>query len=163
MDGKTAKGVETHIRGFSSTRDASGVAEILREAREAASWAEADLHGLEMLPGMTAYVSVIAGKICGIVVGRRVLDEAEVLNLAVRPAARRQGMGSALMSRLLEELRRNRVSRVFLEVRESNAGALAFYQRLGFQAVGKRKDYYQDPLESATIMERWLKESTDCA
>ena len=67
------------------------------------------------------------------------------------------------MSRLLEELRRNRVSRVFLEVRESNAGALAFYQRLGFQAVGKRKDYYQDPLESATIMERWLKESTDRA
>ncbi len=53
------------------------------------------------------------------------------------------------------------VSRVFLEVRESNAGAITFYRGLGFQEVGTRREYYQDPKEAATVMELLLRKSTN--
>jgi ribosomal-protein-alanine N-acetyltransferase len=49
---------------------------------------------------------------------------------------------------------------VFLEVRESNVGAIAFYRGLGFEGIGMRRDYYQDPKEAATVMELWLRKFT---
>jgi ribosomal-protein-alanine N-acetyltransferase len=90
-----------------------------------------------------------------------VLDEAEILNFAVRPAARRQGEGRALVRQALQKFAQQQVSRVFLEVRESNTVAIAFYRGLGFESVGVRKDYYRDPLEAATVMDLWLGKSTD--
>jgi ribosomal-protein-alanine N-acetyltransferase len=141
--------------------DAAAVTEILREAREAASWSEEALRGTVELHGVSAYVSERGGTISGIVIGRRVLDEAEVLNLAVRESDRRQGEGRALVKRLLEKFTEQGVTRVFLEVRESNARAIAFYGGLGFLAVGARKDYYQAPNEAASVMELWLRKSTD--
>jgi len=149
------------IREFDATADAREVAAILREAREAASWSEEALLETALLPGVAAFVSERSDAISGIVVGRQVLDEAEILNLAVRQGARRQGEGRALVRRALQEFTERQVSRVFLEVRESNAGAIGFYGELGFVAVGKRKDYYRDPIEAATVMELWLGKSTD--
>jgi [ribosomal protein S18]-alanine N-acetyltransferase len=148
------------IRAFRGAEDAGQVAEILREAREAASWSEEALRETVGLAGVSAFVSERDRSISGIVVGRQVLDEAEILNLAVREGARRQGEGHALVGRVLERFSELAVSRVFLEVRESNRGAIAFYQGLGFQAIGTRKDYYQDPRESATVMELWLRKFT---
>jgi ribosomal-protein-alanine acetyltransferase len=148
------------IRGFSAAEDAGQVAEILRQAREAAIWSEEALRETVKLPGVSAFVSERNHVISGIVVGRQVLDEAEVLNLAVTQGMRRQGEGRALVDRILNRFAELQVSRVFLEVRESNAGAIAFYRRLGFQAIGTRRDYYQDPKESATVMELWLRNFT---
>ena len=148
------------LRGFDGAKDAAEVAEILREAREAAVWSEEALRETAALAGVAAFVSERDGVISGFVVGRQVLDEAEILNLAVKPQVRRQGEGRALVRRILQGFAEGQVSRVFLEVRESNAGAIAFYQGLGFQAVGVRRDYYQDPRESATVMELWLNKST---
>jgi ribosomal-protein-alanine N-acetyltransferase len=148
------------IRAFNGAEDAAQVAEILREAREAATWSEEALRETAKLPDVSALVSERGGAISGIVVGRRVLDEAEILNLAVTLGMRRQGEGRALVGRILNRFAELRVSRVFLEVRESNRGAIEFYRGLGFQAVGTRKDYYQDPKESATVMELSLRKST---
>src|SRR5262249_23924557 len=106
------------------------------------------------------YVSERQGGITGVVIGRRVGDEAEILNLAVRPENRRRGEGTELVRKMLEAFAGNGVSRVFLEVRESNAGAIGFYERLGFQAAGSRKDYYQNPTEAAKVMEVSLRKST---
>jgi ribosomal-protein-alanine acetyltransferase len=149
------------IREFDAAADAPEVAAILREAREAASWSEEALRETALLPGVAAFVSERGDAISGIVVGRQVLDEAEILNLAVRQGVRRQGEGRALVRRALQQFAERQVSRVFLEVRESNAGAIAFYRGLGFEAVGSRKDYYHDPTEAATVMELWLGKSTD--
>ena len=149
------------IRPFDGAADAGKAAEILREAREAASWSEEALRETVKLPGVVALVSEQNGAISGIVVGRQVLDEAEILNLAVTQGARRQGTGRALLGGILERFEGLHVSRVFLEVRESNAGAIAFYRGLGFQAIGTRRDYYHDPKESATVMELWLRKSTN--
>ena len=149
------------IRPFDGADDAAKVAEILREAREAASWSEEALRETVKLPGVATFVSEQSGAVSGIVVGRRVLDEAEILNLAVAQGMRRQRTGRALVVGILRKFEELHVSRVFLEVRESNAGAIAFYRGLGFQAVGVRKDYYHDPKESATVMELWLRKSTN--
>lgn len=149
------------IRAFDPAADATQVAEILREAREAAAWSEQALRETAVLPGVAAFVSERAGAVSGIVVGRQVLDEAEILNLAVRQDARRQGEGGALVRRALQQFAVRQVSRVFLEVRESNTGAISFYGGLGFHAFSVRKDYYQDPRESATVMELWFGKSTD--
>ena len=161
MDGRDLTNMGIHVREFRGGEDAGVVAEILRSSPEAAGWPEEDLQTLDSLAGVSAYVSERGNEIIGIVVGRKVLDEAEILNLAVKSGARRQGEGRTLVGRLMEELRRNGVSRVFLEVRESNRGAIAFYEKLGFRLVGERRDYYQDPPESAKVMEAWLRESTD--
>jgi [ribosomal protein S18]-alanine N-acetyltransferase len=161
MGSDSSAGAGFVLRAFQGARDAGAVAEILSEAKAAAGWSEEALRETALLPGVSAFVSERNGAITGIVVGRQVLDEAEILNLAVAQGMRRQGEGRALVRQLLDRFGKGGVSRVFLEVRESNAGGIAFYRGLGFQAVGTRRGYYHEPKESATVMELWLEESTD--
>src|SRR5882672_12599475 len=77
------------IREFDAVADAPEVAAILWEAREAASWSAEALRETALLLGVAAFVSEHGGAITGIAVGRQVLDEAEILNLAVRKSERR--------------------------------------------------------------------------
>jgi len=78
--------------------------------------------------------------------------EIDVHNLAVDPAYRRQGIGKTLLYAAIDEARRQRVSRVTLEVRKSNEAAQRLYQSLGFIAQGVRKGYYSDDGEDAVVM-----------
>ena len=150
---------ENRIRELRSD-DAAQVAVILREAPEAAQWPESEFRSMGYLTGLRAFVSESATGITGVVIGRQVAEEAEILNLAVRVSARRGGHGRALVSKMLEEFAGQGVSRVFLEVRESNATAVDFYEKLGFRQVGVREGYYQGPAESAKVMELWVGKST---
>ena len=68
--------------------------------------------------------------------------EAQILNVSVAPARQRQGWGQALVAELLRQAARLDVHEAFLEVRASNVAAIALYRRLGFEAVGRRKEYY---------------------
>lgn len=72
-----------------------------------------------------------------------VLDEGEVLMCAVHPTFQRQGVGSLLVSRMLEDCRRQNVVNFFLEVDVTNIAAQKLYEKHGFQIVGIRKAYYQ--------------------
>ncbi len=72
-----------------------------------------------------------------------VLDEGEVLMCAVHPTYQKQGIGSLLVSRMLEDCRRRNVVNFFLEVDVSNVAAQKLYEKHGFQVVGKRKAYYE--------------------
>ncbi|WP_237152708.1 ribosomal protein S18-alanine N-acetyltransferase [Oryzibacter oryziterrae] len=69
-------------------------------------------------------------------------DEAEVLTIAVHPRQRGKGLGRKLMEDAMRRLYFDRIGAVFLEVDEGNVPALALYRRLGFQEVGRRKNYY---------------------
>ena len=80
--------------------------------------------------------------------------EAEIADLAVAQSARRRGIGSLLLDRVLGELAATGVGAVFLEVRESNAAARALYETRGFSAVGRRRGYYRQPMEDALILKR---------
>lgn len=81
-----------------------------------------------------------------------VLDEGYISNVAVQPEARRQGIGDALIAELLARADALGLSFVTLEVRESNAPAIALYQKHGFHPVGRRKKYYDLPTEDAILM-----------
>ncbi|MDY0295066.1 MAG: ribosomal protein S18-alanine N-acetyltransferase [Acholeplasmataceae bacterium] len=76
--------------------------------------------------------------------GLRVDELAEVMNFAVQPSFQHQGYGSMLLSHALEELKKEHVKTLSLEVRESNIKAQKFYQKFGFHISHKRKAYYQN-------------------
>ena len=81
----------------------------------------------------------------GFIMSRIVLDEAEILTVAIRPESRGRGHARPLLSRHLDELSRRGVARVHLEVEDGNAPAIALYGRLGFRETGRRNGYYAKP------------------
>jgi len=81
----------------------------------------------------------------GFVLSRIVLDEAEILTVAIRPECRGRGHARPLLSRHLDELSRRGAARVHLEVEDGNAPAVALYRRLGFKEIGRRNGYYLKP------------------
>ena len=91
-------------------------------------------------------------RIGGYVVALEAADEGEILNLAVAPAGRRQGLGRTLVDQAVETLRARGVRQIYLEVRESNASARALYAGHGFREVGRRKAYYRRPIEDAIVL-----------
>lgn len=86
-----------------------------------------------------------------------VMEETDMMNIAVHPDHRRQGIAAALLQRLLEDLACMGSHSLTLEVRVSNEPARSFYGRYGFAEVGRRKNYYQDPKEDALILRRELE------
>ena len=86
--------------------------------------------------------------------------EAQLLNLSVVPDARRRGLGGALLQRFIDDARRAGAEQMFLEVRVSNAPAIALYAAAGFGLVGRRHAYYPETpranAEDALVMRRTL-------
>ena len=97
------------------------------------------------------------GQLLGYVGMMHILDEGYISNVAVAPEARRQGVGRLLIRTLLERAEALELSFVTLEVRESNAPAIALYSGFGFLPVGKRKKYYERPTEDAILMTKTIK------
>lgn len=93
----------------------------------------------------------------GYVVAWYVMDEGELANLVVAPAARERGIGRALLDSMLEDARSRGIVQIYLEVRESNSAARHLYGSRGFEEVGRRKEYYRSPREDALILRRTLK------
>ena len=99
------------------------------------------------------YVAVTEdGRVAGYIGMHVVLDEGYITNVTTAPEFRRQGIAKALITKVLEYCRSKGMIYITLEVRESNAGAIALYESFGFRKIGKRADYYQKPLEDALIM-----------
>jgi ribosomal-protein-alanine N-acetyltransferase len=89
-----------------------------------------------------------AGYLAGYALFRRVLDEAELLRLATALPWRRRGLGTLLVERGLGQVAADGCSTVFLEVREDNTGAVAFYERTGWRLAGRRPRYYADGVDA---------------
>ena len=68
------------------------------------------------------------------------------------PDTRRGGIGRALVQKVISALTERGARQIYLEVRESNAGARAMYGALGFQEVGRRRGYYRRPIEDAIVL-----------
>ena len=83
-----------------------------------------------------------------------ILDEGFITNVVVHPAYRRQGIATALLAELETYGKAHDLTRITLEVRASNAPAIALYRKHGFHEAGRRKNYYQQPREDAIIMTR---------
>ena len=92
--------------------------------------------------------------VVGYVGSQSVMDEADMMNIAVLPAYRRLGIAQSLVTALCHRLADNGVHSLTLEVRASNQPAKALYAKLGFTEVGRRPNYYSNPKEDACILRK---------
>ena len=96
-------------------------------------------------------------RLVGYVGSQSVLGEADMMNIAVSPDWRRRGIALGLVEALIAELKRKDVYSLTLEVRASNEPAKALYDKIGFQQVGRRPNYYRNPKEDALILRKeWI-------
>ena len=99
-------------------------------------------------------VALDGGQVVGYVGSQTVLQEADMMNIAVADSHRRQGIARMLVEELIRQLDAYQLS---LEVRQSNGAAISLYKSLGFSQVGLRKNYYQKPKENALILRKEWK------
>lgn len=99
-------------------------------------------------------VAMDGDKLVGYVGSQSVLGWSDMMNLAVLPDYRRQGVGEGLVKELIEKLQEQKNTCLTLEVRSSNAPAIGLYEKMGFVQVGKRPNYYHNPKEDALIMRK---------
>ncbi|MFZ1939669.1 MAG: ribosomal protein S18-alanine N-acetyltransferase [Terracidiphilus sp.] len=147
---------EIRIRPMAAS-DLDHVLEIALSMPEAPHWPRsAYLRALdpESLPRRISLVaeSRAAGKVAGFAVASVVAGQAELESIVVASDAQRRGLGRRIFSILIHELKRAGAELLILEVRASNAAALAFYRSLEFAETGRRSRYYIDPVEDAVLM-----------
>jgi len=90
-------------------------------------------------------------RILGFLIAHHLAPEWELENIVVSSEARSKGIGTHLIEELLLSAQQTNSQAVFLEVRESNAAAISLYRKLGFQQTGRRKSYYNNPVEDAVL------------
>lgn len=123
------------------------------------SWRHQDVLEVLGMPGAMALIAGVGGDPHGYALARIAADECELLSLGVLTAARRQGVGQVLLDAVTARCREAGVARLFLEVREDNAEARAFYRKAGLRDVGIRHDYYrgaQNRLTNAITMAKGI-------
>ena len=99
-------------------------------------------------------VAMDGNVVAGYIGSQSVMGEADMMNVAVRPDHRRQGIAKMLVEGLVQELIKREVYSLTLEVRASNDPAIRLYEQLGFRQVGRRPNYYRDPREDALILRK---------
>jgi ribosomal-protein-alanine acetyltransferase len=102
-------------------------------------------------PRLESAPSRIVTRVLGFLIANQIGHEWELENIVVAPASRRKGLATRLSTAFLNRVRETNSEQVFLEVRESNQPARAFYLRLGFEESGRRKLYYSSPQEDAVL------------
>jgi ribosomal-protein-alanine acetyltransferase len=143
-------GCALKVRGL-EPGDVDAILSIQAESPEVAQWSRGayERFAQEKMIGWTAEAD---GSISGFVTARQVTGDAEILNFAVRSDARRSGVGTLLLNEVLAWAESARIEKIYLEVRESNRAARAFYERRGFHETGRRPRYYEAPTEDALLL-----------
>ena len=146
--------------------DLHAILAIQQASPEAAQWPAEEWRGFcgsgaaaendNLHAGYCAWVAEGNGGAIGFLAGLFTGEELEILNLAAMPDARRKEVASVLLGEALGAARNSGARRAFLEVRASNAGAIAFYERQGFLPTGLRKNYYREPVEDALVLAQTL-------
>ncbi len=99
-------------------------------------------------------VAMDGEQVAGYIGSQSVEGEADMMNVAVHPDYRRRGIARQLINALVDALAEKGVHSLTLEVRASNAPAIALYEKLDFSPVGRRKNYYRNPKEDALILRK---------
>ncbi len=117
-------------------------------------WSEKALADELANPNAVFRVALIDEEVAGYVGMLHVLDEGDICNVAVFDKFRRRGVATALIQHLVDYAVENQLSFITLEVRESNIGAQKFYETMGFETIGIRKNFYDNPKEHAILMNK---------
>lgn len=121
-------------------------------------WSEKSVASELSNPLSLWYVAMDGVKLVGYVGSQTVLDGSDMMNVAVDPSYRRQGIAEQLIEKLIEGVKQKGAICLLLEVRASNAPAIRLYEKLGFSQVGRRPSYYRNPKEDALILRKeWCK------
>ena len=148
---------EIRIR-HATLRDIPAILGVQRQTPEAGRWSEDDYVGF--LPAEDTVFFLAEdndeNRVVAFLLGRLMADEMEVLNLAVVPSLRRQGIARRLLDEALAHGAAQGARQCWLELRASNHGALAFYHALGFVESRRRPNYYREPEEDAIVCVRRL-------
>lgn len=115
-------------------------------------WSELSFYKEIYNPRSLCLVAETEDGIAGYICLSKLFDECHILNLAVHPLKRRQGIGSSLIREALNSYFVSSCRYIYLEVRASNMEARRLYEKFGFRVVGLRRAYYINPLEDALIM-----------
>jgi ribosomal-protein-alanine N-acetyltransferase len=106
------------------------------------AWTPSQSLGMIALPGVWFSIAWSGNRPAGFALARAIADEAELLLLAIRPAMRRRGIGTALLRSILADARERDADILHLEVRANNE-AVRLYRNEGFEKIGERRDYYR--------------------
>ena len=102
--------------------------------------------------------AVCDGKVLGYIGVQEICGEAYIANVAVHPEYRHFGVGERLISKAADGAKQRQCEFITLEVRKSNAPAIALYQKEGYNIAGERKNFYSDPVENGLIMTKYFKD-----
>jgi [ribosomal protein S18]-alanine N-acetyltransferase len=131
----------------------------LEAAVQITPWSRAQILAICDLLGADYMAWVLENEtqeIIGYLIGQRLLDEFEILTIGIDEAHQGRGLGFELLQYAWYDLRTTQphIKTCFLEVRENNLAAQALYTRCGFEEVGRRRHYYQNPREDALILRK---------
>ena len=136
--------------------DLAAIISIQNKTPQAPRWTQADYANLAGDPLGLILVAELdtmtPPKIVGFAAFHRVIDEAELRNMAVDPAHQRQGVGRELLAEGRRRLLEQGAKRIYLEVRASNMPAQRLYYFAGFGLCSRRRDYYNDPREDGLVL-----------
>ena len=119
-------------------------------------WSETSVRNELTNPLSLWLVAVEDDAVAGYIGSQTVMDESDMMNVAVHPDHRRRGIAQGLVLALCDALKQNGSVSLTLEVRGSNLSAIALYEKLGFTQIGLRKNYYRNPKEDALILRKTL-------
>lgn len=139
--------------------DISDIAEIAAIEKECIpnGWSEKGFSDWLQNKNTVIFKAVQNSEIIGFANGSWVLDEAELLNIAVVEKSRRNGIAQMLFDALENYFKEQNAEKIFLEVREKNPSAINFYEKNGFEKNGLRKNYYSNPTDNGVLMMKNIK------
>lgn len=132
--------------------DVPAILAIEQQAASAAHWPAEEYE--KLVKTGVVLLAEQAGEICGFVCAKAVASEWEIENVVVATRFFRQGIADRLVQALIGQAKMLAVSSILLEVRESNRPARRLYEKHAFREVGRRRRYYNNPLEDAILYER---------
>lgn len=116
------------------------------------AWSAEAIRSQMEKPGSYCWLALESDRVIGYLAFEQIVDEGSIVEIAVHPDFRRQGIARKLITTAWND--HKDLSVVFLEVREGNTAAIALYEKLGFERIGERKGYYDHPKENAMIMRK---------
>ena len=127
-------------------QDAAAILSMMEDVYEASPWKLEQIQADIEHESISYFLAVDEGQVLGFVAIQETLYEAEVLQIAVKPAFQGRGLAQQLLAQLPDQ------KEIFLEVRVSNQPAQGLYKKMHFEEIARRKNYYHDPIEDADNM-----------
>lgn len=159
MSSREKQGICVHIR-WMIRRDMAEVLETESRSFEF-PWTEEDFIRCLRQRNCIGMVAEYDERVVGFMIYELHKSRLHILNFAVRPELRRRGVGSQMVSKLISKLSHQRRNQIQLEVRETNLEAQLFFRRMGFRAISVLRDFYEDTVEDAYLMQLRHQPATD--